>query len=84
MAPVESSWPGLKSVLYNVLHLSVVGFPFVNPGPIGGGDTLPEQAMDPELYIRWWQLCTFLPMLQFGIPPSAVSSEKVRTVRMTI
>jgi hypothetical protein len=77
-----------------MLQLSVVGYPFVNPGPVGGvghfkdhQDGIPQEAPEVlssaeredelELYIRWWQLNTFLPMLHFLKPPSAFPEEKV-------
>ena len=109
-----------------MLHLSVIGFPFVNPGPVGGKGTDPEvnEPAEPvaaevngdddenravtqmdlkfpllisdeekrqleaeelretpdremELYIRWWQVNTFMPMLNFYRPPSVFQPEKV-------
>ena len=89
LTPETASWSGLKSVIANVLHVSSIGYPFVNPGPIGG--LLPstvvssknssvffpskqdyDGAIDDrfELYVRWMQLNTFLPMMHFLKPPS--------------
>ena len=58
---------GLKSVIPCALTFGILGYPFVLPDMIGGNayDNLP----DPELYIRWLQLNTFLPSMQFSIPP---------------
>ena len=72
LQPVTSSWQGLRSTLANVLHLSVVGYPFVNPGPVGG-----SSAASLELYVRWWQLSTFMPILHFTNPPSSLPFDKV-------
>ena len=128
LTPLESNWAHLNTVIPNVLHLSVIGFPFVNPGPVGGKGTDPEanEPAEPvaaevngdgdddenravtqmdlkfpllisdeekrqleaeelretpdremELYIRWWQVNTFMPMLNFYRPPSVFQPEKV-------
>ena len=89
LTPQPATWSGLKSVMANVLHVSSIGYPFVNPGPIGG--LLPSTAVphknsliffpnrtdypstkddEFELYVRWMQLNTFLPMMHFLKPPS--------------
>ena len=89
MTPQSASWPGLNSVVANVMHVSSIGYPFVNPGPIGG--LLPSERLSSkntsiffpgkqdydgaiddqfELYVRWMQLNTFLPMMHFVKPPS--------------
>ena len=36
LSPLESNWESLRSIIPNMLQLSVVGYPFVNPGPVGG------------------------------------------------
>ena len=73
-----------------MLQLSVVGYPFVNPGPVGGdqqagnlevehkADTQEEKDDKVELFIRWWQLNVFLPMLHFIKPPTAFPQDKVQ------
>ena len=89
LTPQSASWTGLKSVIANVMHVSSIGYPFVNPGPIGG--LLPSDVLSSkntsiffpskqdydaskdaafELYVRWMQLNTFLPMMHFLKPPS--------------
>ena len=57
----------LKSVIPCALTFGILGYPFVLPDMIGGNaySNLP----DPELYIRWLQLNTFLPSMQYSIPP---------------
>ena len=66
-----------------MLQMSVVGYPFVNPGAVGGvgkfidhqegniheDNTKNRTVEDQELYIRWYQLNTFMPMLHFLEPP---------------
>ena len=89
LTPQPATWSGLKSVMANVLHVSSIGYPFVNPGPIGGllpstvvsnknsSIFFPSKTDYPgtkddefELYVRWMQLNTFLPMMHFLKPPS--------------
>ena len=47
----------------------VPGYPFIDPGPVGGVGTNTSLVPDFELYLRWWQLATFLPMVHFLTPP---------------
>ena len=76
LSPLDSSWFSLQSIVPNILHLGVIGYPFVNPGPIGGTPENPSILPSPELYTRWWQLATFLPQLHFLTPPSKYTSAK--------
>ena len=57
----------LKSVIPCALTFGILGYPFVLPDMIGGNAY--SDKPDPELYIRWLQLNTFLPSMQFSIPP---------------
>ena len=78
MADKYSTWDsdnGLHSVIITTLSMGIMGYPFILPGIIGGNpyvnDTAKIQrtAADVELYVRWMQLVTFLPSMQFSIPP---------------
>ncbi len=72
----ESSWSdnnGLAHVLPAVLTLGLLGYPFVLSDAIGGNAY--EKTPSEELYIRWLQLSTFVPMVHFSIPPFAFSNE---------
>ncbi|XP_065910992.1 myogenesis-regulating glycosidase-like [Dysidea avara] len=66
---------GLHSVIVTALSMGLMGYPFILPDMIGGnnynnGDINAVGAIDDvELYIRWMQLVTFLPSMQFSIPP---------------
>jgi len=65
---LPSSWEGLAHLLPLVLTLSVSGYPFLIPPPVGGfteNGSVPER----ELYIRWLQVTTFLPVVQFATLP---------------
>ncbi|NWY53214.1 SP15 protein, partial [Chionis minor] len=70
MSALHSDWShaGLKGVIPSVLHYSLLGYNFFIPDAVGGslGSDTPG---DPELYVRWLQIVTFLPVMAFGTPP---------------
>ncbi|VVC33348.1 Glycoside hydrolase family 31,Glycoside hydrolase superfamily [Cinara cedri] len=66
----ESRWDfhlGLPTLITSLLHLNMIGYPFVLPDMIGGNGykTLPSK----EMYIRWMQANTFMPVVQFSYTP---------------
>ncbi|XP_054828711.1 SITS-binding protein-like [Eublepharis macularius] len=70
MNPLQSDWSyaGLKGIIPSVLHYSLLGYNFLIPDAIGG--TLSNKFLtDEELYIRWLQILTFLPVMSFSTPP---------------
>merc|ERR1719348_1089367 len=80
LTPLSSSWESLQSILPNMLNLGVIGYPFINPGPIGGHTGNSSLLPDLELYIRWWQLATFLPQMHFLTPPSRYQDQGIGPV----
>ncbi|MGW6982772.1 glycoside hydrolase family 31 protein [Streptomyces sp. NPDC054932] len=56
---VESSWEGLRSSLALVLGLGLCGVPYSGPD-VGGFGGSPS----PELYVRWLQLGSYLPLFR--------------------
>lgn len=94
LPPVNSSWEGLQSIIPTILTYGVIGYPFLLPGPVGGDFILPDNKTkmysfyalevpplpDHELYIRWFQLSTFLPVLRFTHIPSEYDQEIVSEV----
>jgi myogenesis-regulating glycosidase len=93
MPTVNSSWAGLQSLIPTVLAYGIIGYPFIMPGPVGGdfvvnalNSTIPDSDStkpilpDQELYIRWLQLATFLPVLRFTHLPSQYKSDFVTDV----
>lgn len=56
---VESTWDGLRSSLALVLGLGLCGVPYSGPD-IGGFWGSPS----PELYLRWLQLGSYLPLFR--------------------
>lgn len=70
----ESTWDGrlaLSTLIPTLLHMNIVGYPFVLPDMIGGNayGKNGEEVIDAELFIRWLQANVFMPTLQFSIPP---------------
>ena len=79
-----SSWDekaGLQSIIPSVLTFGMIGYPFVLPDMIGGNaysdlETFGGGAYpDRELYIRWLQVNTLLPAMQFSVVPWIYDSE---------
>ncbi|XP_078601847.1 myogenesis-regulating glycosidase-like [Branchiostoma floridae x Branchiostoma japonicum] len=78
MTERRSTWGdrrGLKSVIPTALTMGILGYPFVNPGPVGGSS---EDMPDPELYVRWMELAIFLPVIEFSWPPWQFGEEMVQ------
>ncbi|ESO95785.1 hypothetical protein LOTGIDRAFT_116491 [Lottia gigantea] len=74
----DSTWTrsnGLKTIIPCALTFGLIGYPFVLPDMIGGNaydaaDGLEARNYpDQELFIRWLQVNTFLPSMQFSVPP---------------
>jgi hypothetical protein len=64
-----ASWSeenGIKSVIPEALTLSMLGYPYIVPDAVGGGQFF-EEGYDEELYIRWVQLAAFMPVMQFSV-----------------
>ncbi|QKW26545.1 glycosyl hydrolase [Streptomyces seoulensis] len=56
---VATGWPGLRASLSLVLGLGLCGVPYSGPD-VGGS----AGASSPELYLRWFQLASYLPLLR--------------------
>ncbi len=95
MMDKESRWDyeqGLKTLIPNALHFGIIGYPFILPDMIGGnaygannsvwaGSPTHGDLPDKELYIRWLQLNTFLPAMQFSITPWQYDEETVKIAK---
>ncbi|XP_040464735.1 SITS-binding protein-like [Falco naumanni] len=70
MSLLRSDWShaGLKGVIPSVLHYSLLGYNFFIPDAVGGS-LASDTPGDPELYVRWLQIVTFLPVMAFSTPP---------------
>uniref|UniRef100_A0A2S2NFM9 Putative family 31 glucosidase n=1 Tax=Schizaphis graminum TaxID=13262 RepID=A0A2S2NFM9_SCHGA len=67
----ESRWSyelGLPTLVTSLIHLNMIGYPFVLPDMIGGNgyNNLPPSK---EMYIRWMQATVFMPVVQFSYTP---------------
>lgn len=94
LPPVNSSWKGLQSIIPTVLSYGVIGFPFLMPGPVGGDFLVSDNKTkmltyyslefpplpNQELYLRWLQLASFLPVLRFTHLPSEYKNDYVTEV----
>ncbi|MDR3083143.1 MAG: glycosyl hydrolase [Streptomyces sp.] len=56
---VATGWPGLRASLSLVTGLGLCGVPYSGPD-VGGFDGNPS----PELYLRWFQLASYLPLFR--------------------
>ncbi|XP_015592413.1 myogenesis-regulating glycosidase isoform X2 [Cephus cinctus] len=88
LPPFPSSWKAIKTVIPTVLSYGIIGYPFIMPGAVGGDVALPMSDNNPdndyevnlpdkELYVRWLQLSTFLPVIRFTHLPSKYSDDSV-------
>lgn len=86
----ESSWDGIRRVIPTVLTYGLIGYPFLIPGAVGGDYEAPGTHKnlsvssefdivlpDKELYMRWLQLATFLPVIRFTHLPNKYGDDKV-------
>lgn len=94
LPPVNASWDGLRSILPTALSYGVIGFPFIIPGAVGGDYYVPSndstilsyhsldqpQLPDQELFVRWFQLSTFLPSIRFSHLPEEYKSDFITDV----
>ena len=69
------SWDndGLNTLIPNAIALSMLGYPFLCPDMIGGG-MVPDFhregfEFDEELFIRYAQVSSLFPMIQFSLAP---------------
>ena len=85
----DSTWGhnnGLNSIIPAVLTLGILGYPYIVPDVIGGngfkGDNLTVTELPQrELYIRWLQLSTYLPVMKFSIPPWEYDDEVIKIAK---
>lgn len=96
LPPVNSSWEGLQTIITTALSYGVIGYPFILPGPIGGdyyvtnkNDSYPMLSYhslelpplpEPELFIRWLQLATFLPSIRFSHLPEEYHNDYITEI----
>lgn len=74
MGTGDGSWDGLETLVPRLLTLTMLGYPFIDVGPIGGL-ARPGHVPDRELYIRWIEAATFLPAMQVSVLPITYDEE---------
>ena len=78
---------GLNMLIPNGLAMSILGYVYSCPDMIGGGlvgDFLANnyQEIDEELFVRYAQVATFFPMMQFSLAPwKVLSKENLQIVK---
>ena len=77
----DSDWSsdkGIGSLIPHGMTEGLIGYPYFCPDMIGGGEmgSFEENNdnIDSELFIRWAQASTFMPMMQFSFAPWRVDS----------
>ncbi|CAH1389043.1 unnamed protein product [Nezara viridula] len=70
---------GLRSVITSVLQLSILGYGAILPDMVGGNCYSGRPSK--ELFIRWVQVNTFLPLIQFSLSPWSFDDETVQITR---
>ncbi|MFD7770424.1 glycoside hydrolase family 31 protein [Streptomyces sp. NPDC059787] len=71
---------GLRSLIPELVAQGLLGYPYACPDMIGGGEINAVSAggVDQELYVRYAQLATMAPMMQFLALPDRVLDEEHR------
>ncbi|CQR46460.1 Alpha-xylosidase [Paraliobacillus sp. PM-2] len=74
------SWDALNSLIPNALAQGLIGYAFICPDMIGGGqyDDLqnPDFEWDQELFVRYAQCSALFPMMQFSTAPWRILDEE--------
>ena len=81
LADKRHSWTenGMNCLVPNSLAQSLMGYRFICPDMIGGGEFscfLPGAEMDEELFVRYAQCSALLPMMQFSADPFRVLNKE--------
>lgn len=75
----DSKWTfdnGLPTVLTTTFQMNLNGYTFVLPDMVGG-NAYGSDVVTKELFIRWLQLTTFLPSIQFSAAPWDFDNETI-------
>ena len=73
---------GLKSVISEALTMSLVGYPYIMPDMIGGNEY--KHKCSKELFIRWVESVSLMPILQFSIAPWRFDDETIEITKKYI
>jgi len=75
------NWQDLRQLIPDALALSLMGYAYVCPDMIGGGEysyfyNNPDKPLDQELIVRSAQCSALMPMMQFSVAPWRVLSQE--------
>jgi alpha-glucosidase (family GH31 glycosyl hydrolase) len=75
------NWEDLQKLIPDALALGLMGYAYVCPDMIGGGEYSyfydnPDKPLDQELIVRSAQCSALMPMMQFSVAPWRVLSEE--------
>jgi alpha-glucosidase (family GH31 glycosyl hydrolase) len=73
------NWQDLRKLIPDALALGLMGYAYVCPDMIGGGEysyfyNNPDKPLDQELIVRSAQCSALMPMMQFSVAPWRVLS----------
>lgn len=70
---------GLATVITTLLQMNMVGYVFILPDMVGGGQVLGDEVERPseELFIRWLQANVFMPSIQYSYVPWEYSEKTI-------
>ncbi|XP_075235878.1 myogenesis-regulating glycosidase-like isoform X2 [Lycorma delicatula] len=79
MLDKDSKWNlqnGLQTVITTCLLLNLHGYSWVLPDMVGG-NAYGSDVVTEELFIRWLQVNTFMPVIQFSITPWDFNNQNI-------
>ena len=68
-------WAALPRIVADMIGAGLLGYPFICPDMVGGGDWvafIPGSPFDPELFVRSAQVHALSPMMQISASPKRV------------
>ncbi|MHC4738751.1 MAG: glycoside hydrolase family 31 protein [Planctomycetota bacterium] len=78
------SWSDLQRLMPDALALGLMGYAYVCPDLIGGGEfgsfLGPNAQIDQELIVRYAQCSALMPMMQFSVAPWRVLDKKNQNI----
>jgi alpha-glucosidase (family GH31 glycosyl hydrolase) len=78
----DSRWGldnGLHAIITHAFNLSINGHPYIMPDMIGGNQY--DQPCERELFIRWAEAASLMPIVQYSITPWSYDEEVTAIAR---
>jgi alpha-glucosidase (family GH31 glycosyl hydrolase) len=63
---------GLADIVPISIAQGLLGYPYVCPDMVGGGDVEVRNGLDQELFVRWAQVAMFWPIVQYSKLPGRI------------